>query len=104
MRERCSPDSVTRLGFAVPPPDLLLQEPEADHLEPRALLVVLAVAVAARFRLVEPGLVAHGLELCRHLARMPGMDTVVAPRSGDQDRRIGLAGFDVVIGGVGLQP
>src|SRR3954452_21382780 len=86
------------------PPDLLFQEPKANHLEPGALLVVLAVAVATGFRLVEPGLVAHGLELCRHLARMPGMDTVVASRGGDQDRRIRLAGLDVVIGGVGLEP
>src|SRR4051812_19284943 len=97
MRERYSPDSVTRLAL-IPPPDLLFQKPKANHLEPGAFLVVLAVAVAARFRLVEPGLVIHGLELCRHLARMSGMDTVVAPRGGDQDRRIGLAGFDVVIG------
>src|SRR5947209_16745363 len=76
----------SRSRLAIPPPDLVLQKLKSKHLEAGAFLVVLAVAVAACFGLVEISLVAHRLELCRHLARVAGMDTVIAPRGGDQDR------------------
>src|SRR5260370_40995969 len=62
---------------------------EAERRECGGFLVVLAVAVAAGGGLVEPNiLVAHRLELGRHLAGVAGMHPVVAAGGGDQDRRI----------------
>src|SRR6187401_2624747 len=87
------------------PADALAQEGVAQGDEVRPLLVVLAVAVAAGRRLVEIGLaIAHRLQLGGHLARVAGMHAVVAPRGGEQDRRIGLAGLSLVVGRVGREP
>src|SRR5271155_3412621 len=80
------------------PADRAAQEIVAERREAGALAIVLAVAVAAGRRLVEQRVVAQRLQLGGHLARMPGMDAVVASAGRDQDRRIGLARRRHVIG------
>jgi len=77
---------------------LLPQKIQPQRRERRALLVVLAVAVAAGGGLVEMGVVAHRLQLRRHLAGVAGMDAVVAARSRDQNGRIAAARLGPVIG------
>src|SRR4051812_45773687 len=63
------------------PADAAAQEGGAERDEVRALLVVLAVAVAAGRRLVEVCLrVAHRLQLGRHLAGVPRMHPVILAR------------------------
>src|SRR6185436_11759053 len=100
---RSGADSET-LRDVIPPADLVPQECIAQRDEARAFAVVLAVAVTAGRRFVEPGVVSHRLQLGRHLAGVAGMHTVVAARGGDQDRRIILAQCCGVIGGIGFQP
>ena len=93
-----------RYASASGQPILFFRNVIAERDERGAFLVVLAIAVTAGRRLVEIGLISHRLQLGRHLAGVAGMDAVVAPRGGDQDRRIFLAGLCGVIGGIGLQP
>src|SRR5579883_1740185 len=99
------------LGFwdsgqsALAPADVLLQEGIGQRHEVRALAIVLAVAVTAGRRLVEVRLaVPHRLQLGGHLAGMAGMHPVVAPRGGEQGRRIEPARLGRVIGRIGLEP
>src|SRR5215207_6211228 len=92
------------LHSPVHPADLVPQEGVAERDEPGAFAVVLAVAVTAGRRLVEMGFVSHRLQLGRHLAGVAGMHAVVAARGGDQDRRVVLARYCSVIGGIGFQP
>src|SRR3984893_15036090 len=86
------------------PPDLVLEEPVTERGERGPFLVVLAIAVTARRGLVEIRFISHRLQLGGHLARVSGVDAVVASRGGNQHRRIFLLGLCGVIGGIGLQP
>src|SRR6516162_9426819 len=81
------------------PADGAGQEIVAESGKGGALGVVLTVTVPAGGRFVKVGLIAHYLQLCRHLAGMAGMHAIVAPTRRDQDRRVGPARDRGVIGG-----
>src|SRR5215469_3451022 len=68
------------------PADGAAQKVVTESREGRALGVVLAIAVPTRGGLVKVGLIAHRLQLYRHLAGMPGMHAVITPAGRDQDR------------------
>src|SRR5215467_15711384 len=80
------------------PADGAAQKVVTESRERRALGVVLAIAVPTRGGLVKVGLIAHRLQLCRHLAGMSGMHAIFTPAGRDQDRRVTPAGDRVVIG------
>jgi hypothetical protein len=66
------------------------QEVVAECGKGRALGIVLAVAVTAGGGLVKLGLIAHRLQLRRHLAGVAGMHAIDAPARRNQDRRTGF--------------
>src|SRR6516162_11311101 len=80
------------------PADGAAQEIVAECGKGGALGIVLAVAMPAGGGLVKVSLVAHRLQLRRHLAGMARMHAVVAPAGRDQDRRVMMARYRVVIG------
>src|SRR6516164_745580 len=97
-RRKLAVDIASSCSLQVPA-DGAPQEVLAEGRESGALGIVLAITVTASGGLVKVGLIAHCLQLCRHLASMAGMHAVVAPAGCDQDWRVLPARHGVVIGG-----
>src|SRR5215471_15146713 len=81
------------------PTNCTAQEGVTQRYKGRHVLVVLAIAVPSRRKLVEMRFIPHRLQLGGHLAGVAGMGAVVATARRDQDRWIGTSWSRRVIGG-----
>src|SRR5215471_3040200 len=81
------------------PTNCTAQEGVTQRYKGRHVLVVLAIAVTSRRKLVEMRFIPHRLQLGGHFAGVAGMGAVVAKARCDQDRWIGVSWSRRVIGG-----